>query len=208
MPKVIPSHLAHLPVRRGLPVPWVAVWSAESGETKIDLHDDGRFRRDRLPRGVTIGTAGLVMLSMGNQGMGKGEPDFGATQSFRQRSCMTRPRCQVCGRVIEGTPYWIIPTRDEANLKWDPVAAPSGVMWTKQPPVCVRCRDTAPDWCPALRRVGFEALRATSRIVAVTGSAFAGGRWGDVWAEIDDPVLKDRVLVREFIVELTPVEES
>jgi hypothetical protein len=208
MAKAIPAHLAHLPVYRGLPVPWVAVWSAESVAVKANIDSSGRFDPTNLPRGVTRGPGGLVMLSMGNQGQGKGVPDFGATQSFRQRSCMTRPRCQVCGRVIEGTPYWIIPDRDETKLRWDPVAAPPGTTWTKQPPVCVLCRDTAPDWCPALRRVGYDTQRATSRIVAYTGSAFTRGVWADVWAELDDPGLKDRVLVREYIVELTRVEES
>src|SRR5207237_3173952 len=146
MAKAIPDHLRHLPIYKGLPVAWVACWSGEQGVTEFRVDSEGRFNRDRLAPGVIAGPGGIVMLSPGSKGQGRGTPDFGATQSFRQRSCMTRPRCQVCGRVIEGVPYWIVPHLGEGKVRrWADADLPPGVIWTKQPPVCVLCRDTAPD---------------------------------------------------------------
>lgn len=198
MPTIDP-YLAHLPVYRGLPVAWVACWTGEQQESPIPVDRSGRFNRSHLPKGIVLGPNGMVMLSQGNQNMGKGTPDFGATQSFRQRSCITRPRCQVCGRVIKGVPWWIIPTL-QGDTIWD---APEDEQWTKQPPVCEQCLELAPQWCPALRRQGYNSFQANSTIVAVTGSAWLHNEWTNVWTTVDDSSLHDRVLVREYVVRLT-----
>lgn len=191
--RTIPAHLAHLPVVGGLPVPDVAVWSAEKNPNLVDL----TVTRDRIiGHKGTVTLYGMTWLNTGNGRQGRGTPDFGATSSFRQRRSVLTPRCQVCGWKIKGTPWWIIPQPNGwlENL---------GPGWTKQPPVCGPCAETAPQWCPHLRHAPYDLLQQDAVVVAAWGDVIEYGsqqvRSGVV--DLDDPN-RTRVLGRELIVAL------
>lgn len=76
----MPDQIARLPRdHRGFPVPYVSDWSHE-GSGMIDT--------------------GRVMLNDCNCTIGKGVPDLGHQCPVRQRECMTRRKCEVCGQKI------------------------------------------------------------------------------------------------------------
>lgn len=77
---VIPDIFGHLHVHRGLPVPYIACWSAEMTPEASRL------------------TRWLGMDWITTHRPGDGTPDFGSTNSQRQRAGMVKRRCQICGR--------------------------------------------------------------------------------------------------------------
>lgn len=190
-PAGVPDHLAHLPVVGGLPVPDVAIWTGEQDPSLVELRIG--------PSGIvggrgTVRQHGMTFLSLGNQRQGRGRPDFGATSSFRQRRSVTGPRCQVCGRRVHGDPYWIVPDEHGWLDNLDPT-------WTKQPPVCEACAETAPVWCPHLRHAPHTVTRQPGRLVAVWGDLYRAGQVRSGVVDLDDPA-RVYVLGRELIVAL------
>ncbi len=120
--------------RRGLPVPFVNAWGAETPE---------RTRVEPDPR-----AAGRLALFHDDHG---DEPDFPRQNPGRQRECMVDGLCQVCGKFAP----W-----SRRNL----VLAPISVEWSYvdnlrrwlpvifEPWLCDRCCEIAVGWCPALIR--------------------------------------------------------
>ncbi|MFI9718554.1 hypothetical protein ACIHFE_02710 [Streptomyces sp. NPDC052396] len=110
--------------------------------------------QDRDERGALWTTRGLAR--------GKGTPLFGYVHSQRQRRCMHRRLCQVCGgpadHTADGT-LWLLDTADVEQ------PFPQSVEGTVQPPVCRRCAIEAPRLCPALRR-GHALVRVRHHAIA------------------------------------------
>ncbi|MCC3770898.1 hypothetical protein [Streptomyces sp. UNOC14_S4] len=140
----------HAPVRRPLTVPYITAWSGETRRTAAIIRNragtgitflGGENVQDRDERGVLWTNRGLAP--------GKGTPQFGYVHSQRQRRCMRRWLCQVCGgpadHSVDGT-LWLL---DTAGVEG---SFPQAVERTVQPPVCRRCAVEAPPLCPALRR--------------------------------------------------------
>jgi len=88
----IPEFLSHRPVFEGRVVPYVAIWSDERARGVANLQ---RWR------GIDFVYAEKPT----------GVPEFGATNSHRQRNCMRRGWCQICGRPGADM-YVIIDDRD------------------------------------------------------------------------------------------------
>lgn len=199
----IPAHLRHLPVQRGLPVPWVAIWSSETNPGDVDVTWNHRLGQPVVTGPVEL-RFGLYWVNGPLTPSREGTVEFGATSSSRQRDCMLRPRCQVCGERIRRKPFWIIP----ADGGWveEVTARRPRTMETKQPPVCGACYETAPLWCPHLRHAPWVGLRAYGRPVGAGGDLITptGFETGFV-VDLDDD---DRRLVlgRELIVKLEQTE--
>lgn len=193
---VIPDHLTHLHVRRSMPVPWVAVWSFESDARSARI-DFGVTPQGLVGRSGTRDRYGMTFIDAGDRWRGHGVPDFGATSSGRQQRSMLKPRCQVCGTVIAGVPWWLVPDEDG----W----VDRDAHTTKQPPVCAACADTVDRWCPHLRRFPYTLAQAVGVPVAVFGDAHLrnGTVAPAVVVDLDDP-LRRWVLGRELIVRLDP----
>ena len=88
----IPSRMAKANLPRdpthGFPVPYVAEWEHDEGTTVPPV--EKRRPQDRF-------------YFMGcNCVIGRGQPDLGAQCPIRQRRCMTKRICQVCGTKING----------------------------------------------------------------------------------------------------------
>lgn len=80
----IPPFLRHLRVdRRGIPVPYINLWGGHDVERMF-------VRRDR-----TVGRR-AVFIDDSRETV----PDFTSQNFQRQRECMTRSLCQVCGRQV------------------------------------------------------------------------------------------------------------
>lgn len=152
-----------LPQWNGHPVPWIARWTGEvipeASKVVITRREDGGLslhyeeskheNRDRF--GVLWQREGI------NRG---GEPLYGQVNTYRQRRCMLKSRCQVCGGPVndhaEGDPYttWLMPlgflewVDDEVHAEPTPVTATA--------PTCEACIPLALDVCPNLRTEGYE----------------------------------------------------
>lgn len=155
-------------MHRGLPVPYAALWSAEHegigaaiqeyyarnfpvdndsqqaqvAATRIGEHLMQVYPDD-FPFTVTIdGVRWLKPRDL----RGRGEPLFGELHATRQRSCMLKGLCQVCGLPVGHSPLlWV--THMPVDL-YDPGAADA---LTSDAPTCEDCRQRALSLCPALR---------------------------------------------------------
>lgn len=158
---------------KGLPVPWVALWSHEvvdPADHRLGFDDQGRVRylderpHDRDALGVPWVRTGIAR--------GKGTPMFGQIHALRQRASMTRPRCQVCGTVMDGHTF----------LLDSKMIGPRTDEWftTATPPTCLDCRALAVELCPHLR-----AQAARGELIWVTPTAVG------VWGYLGDLALPD-----------------
>lgn len=143
-----------LPQWRGQPVPWVTRWSAENQEhvaygatprpdgSLAVSYKGGKGMRDHM---------GVLWLYEGiRRG---GEPEWRRVSTYRQRACMIKGLCQVCGKKIQESPIeWLMPF--DGIEQWS-----SNVSLTMQPPTCAACIPLALDVCPNLRKRGWMILR-------------------------------------------------
>jgi hypothetical protein len=140
----------------GLPaVPYVAAWSAETGEDglvrefadRVVYLGEGVGDRDR--HGILWGRTGTAP--------GRGRPQLARVHAFRQRRAMRFLLCQVCARPCdrsdEGT-LWLFPSSVVENEGW-----PDGPVSVTEPPICRPCARHSVAACPALRR-GHLLVRA------------------------------------------------
>ena len=161
---------------RTVPVPYVAAWSSEYPVMQV--------RPEPL-------MGGRLALFRGGGRRGEGEPLFGKMDVGRQRRCILRGICQVCGEPIEG-PRWVALLMEKANL---PGVGDLDVV--REPPACTLCMRTALRVCPGLRRdqpLIVEPTR-TSTLITLTVPPIGGrGPLNVVGPEMDDPKLEDTVV--------------
>jgi hypothetical protein len=123
----IPEYLEHRPVYSGLVVPYVAVWSDEQLPGVARLH---MWR-------------GIEWVYTEKQ---SGVPDFGSTNSHRQRDCMKAMLCQICGK--RGADIFVVPDDGEdgthLNL-W-------GQGFILNPPLHTHCYEFSQRVCPHLMK--------------------------------------------------------
>jgi hypothetical protein len=121
---------------RGRPVPFINIWSGEGSET------DWHIRTDPL--------VGRLAFFIPHR-PGSGEPDFTKQNIQRQRKCMVRRLCQVCGQAI--------PPRDAGLLVMSSISVATHEVYEHGPvplfsePWChPECITYAAAICPGLRR--------------------------------------------------------
>ncbi|WP_143590999.1 hypothetical protein [Thermoactinospora rubra] len=89
----------------------------------------------------------------------RGEPMWRLLNSRRQRRCMERHLCQVCGRpagdLETGRTWWVI-----TETAFRAIGDDGGL--TNAPPTCPRCIPESLRWCPQLRKSAtvYTATRA------------------------------------------------
>lgn len=139
---MIPAHLDHLPRWKGLPVPFINIWSDEADEHAITHGPDATVMMDGW-------------YTTGQQGVGV--PDFTAQCPQRQRLCAVYGLCQVCrGRlddrernlILLGTKTRIVDGRERPLVG--------------EPFICDGCLDYVLNICPGVRRSSPRVLRVTS----------------------------------------------
>jgi len=149
----IPEFLSHRPIHNGLVVPFVAVWSDEKavGASKL------------------VKARGINWIWSEQQ---TGTPDFGGTNSHRQRDCMTRCLCQICGR--DGAHLYVIPD-DSGTVSthvglWDEDGA------ILNAPLHDECYEFSRTVCPHLKAIEPHAVVRHSHplpVFAYTTNGFA-----------------------------------
>lgn len=151
----MPTDPSTLPQWKGRPVPHVARWTGEvirepysvgylpgTGNPKFVYQDGNEDRR----YGVLWQREGISR---------NGEPMYAAVNTYRQRACMDRRKCQICGNKIT-TPviHWLMPIGENEGVQWLDDRA-----LTTSAPTCDDCIPLALDLCPHLRMHGYEIYK-------------------------------------------------
>lgn len=166
----------------GLVVPHAARWSGEIQTQRLDPEGNpvpgvavlGRLgsAHGDLPAGSLAWMDGNEDRDLGGilwtrEGIGRaGEPQFSQLNAHRQRQCMTRGRCQVCGgKITQDVINWLLPVRSLHEWEGDAI--------TDSPPTCDACIPLAVSLCPHLRASDWFVLRVLAyEIWGVRGQAF------------------------------------
>ena len=100
----------------------------------LTSYEDGN--EDREDNGILWMREGLT---------GAGEPEFGQVSIYRQRACMRRRQCQVCGQKIT-TPVirWLLRPDQIVRVGEDTV--------TTSPPTCDACIPLSISECPVMSK--------------------------------------------------------
>lgn len=128
----IPENERHTILMGGvdIPVPYVAAWSSEFPNVKV------------APEPLLGGKPALFRAS-GRRGEGK--PVLGKMDLGRQRLCIIRGVCQVCGGQIVG-PAWYVQLEEHAVL-----VDGRTVFAIREPAACTHCMLVSLQVCPALQ---------------------------------------------------------
>lgn len=146
---VVPDFLRHRPLWGDLTplvVPWVVVWSDEQHAfvTRIiRWHGHPAIYTDRQ----------------------SGVPNFGGTNSHRQRRCMEEGRCQVCGE--KGATVYVI-IDDRATSKTH-VGLWNEGRWIINAPLHEQCYEYSRSVCPHLRSTEPYAIVRSERPLRLVG---------------------------------------
>ncbi|MGW4047803.1 hypothetical protein [Streptomyces sp. NPDC004721] len=152
---------------KGHPVPYVAAWSSEI----VPLP-----RVCAAPAGLgLVGHArdvdGVLWKPIGIR-QGVGRPEYGTVHGPRQRRCMRRLLCQVCGQPADrdgqGVLWLLEDGRGERG--W-----PEGQV-TTHPPVCRPCAGVAARLCPHLQGKVVAVRVARPVVDAVYGQRYVPQR--------------------------------
>lgn len=136
----------------GKPVPWITRWTGEVVQEPYGIQ--------RTPTGVLVGypdgnenreASGLLWQ---REGLNRsGVPMWADVNTYRQRACIARCKCQVCGAAIDGRPIpWLMPTAEYNMLEED------GTLRTTTAPICRECVPLALELCPGLPKMGWTLL--------------------------------------------------
>jgi hypothetical protein len=141
-----PREPAPLLYHRGVPVPWIARWSAEVVTPKpafsVWITSQGAQVgfTDESPQDRIDGVLWMRERDL----PGVGDPEFKVVHSHRQRAAQVEGRCQVCGRIITERPVpWLIP-------KILMQKGSRGSIITDVAPTCEQCLNLARVTCPHL----------------------------------------------------------
>ena len=168
----IPTAPAAAPwMYRGIPVPYIAAWSAERGSDiasgelvlRTEVHTGRAWLRYRDEQALDRDRHGILWHRVA-WAPGQGRPLFADVHTTRQRRTMRRALCQVCAGPGE---IWLTPA-----LLWDAHLAehgPRAPYPTNDPPVCRRCAALAARYCPELARGHLNLAPGSWAISGVRG---------------------------------------
>lgn len=130
-------------------VPYITAWSEETMNHALAFEWAGAAGGLRLTYADPHPNDWLFGVLWVRQGLAlRGKPEWKLVNALRQRRCMLRKLCQVCGSTAvdssTGRAWWVLadgPTHD---------AKVSG--YTNAPPTCFACIPEALTSCPRLRR--------------------------------------------------------
>lgn len=139
-----------------LPVPYVAVWSDE-----------------RKPRATRIirwrGHPAIFTHSP------TGVPDFGSTNSHRQRLCMEHGQCQICGE--KGARLYVVIDDSKMNNGQTHIHLWESGRWIINAPLHRECFEYSRTVCPHLRHVEPYAMIEVEHRLPVVGYSDGVHAW-------------------------------
>lgn len=130
----LPSHLAHLPVWQGLPVPYV------NRRAVGERSEDWGIRYDRVLREIAAHCADEPGAP----------PDFRHQCIQRQRECILLGLCQVCKRTVPWPDRQVVVS--SVSVEHVKVAGRGSVPVVTEPWLCPDCAGFATTVCPELIR--------------------------------------------------------
>lgn len=160
--------MRELRYHKGVPVPFITCWDQEvraasspvaaapvqlveaAGHFRVSYRDEAPYDRD----------AHGVLWQRYPLALGKGDPHFAKVHPARQRRCMTRRLCQVCGNSAAQDEHgwlWLLDASDADDVR----SGAEREVRTANPPVCLRCADLARNLCPHLLQ-GNALVRAAT----------------------------------------------
>jgi hypothetical protein len=137
----------------------------------------------------------------------KGSPEFSQVNSNRQRACMLKGLCQVCGKKIDERPIrWLMVPAQLEHLSSD---NDKTVDCTQSPPTCSDCIPIAQALCPAIGQAQVIYRVLEYRIWGYSGelawsdpATMQIRRRNNAAIQIGSPALKN-MLAKQLIVEFT-----
>lgn len=196
---------------KGIPVPFIICWNREveavknqtgpgamikmvgtspGGLLRVSYSDEWPYDRDR--HGVLWQRYPIAMY--------QGDPHFAKVHPSRQRRCMAKRLCQVCGNPAsfnEDGWLWLVTHEDAARLR----AGGEQRVRTANPPVCERCSELARTLCPNLLK-GNALVRANTvtdwgvyGLKATPDGAYAGHT-----VAYDDPAVIQIVAGQQLVI--------
>ncbi|SET46954.1 hypothetical protein SAMN05421811_103137 [Nonomuraea wenchangensis] len=133
-----------------MPVPYVTAYDGEHVTYQLTLvADETATDGIRMSYADETATDRMFGVLWHRHGMTRtGRPMWRLVNTLRQRRCMLRSLCQVCGKTAvdgdTGRIWWLLP---EA-----PGRCPDGGWYTNTPPTCAACVPVARNHCPQLRK--------------------------------------------------------
>jgi len=202
---VVPTPKSVLPQWNGHPVPWVTRWSGEVVEEPVQLsitregtwigYKDGLENRD---------ATGLLWK---REGLGRsGEPQFAQLNTYRQRACMTRRKCQICGSKINERPIRWLMSKQQLHL------LDEGQALTMSPPTCASCIPLALELCPHLKAsphvilkvLEYEPWGVYGQAVTVDRDSGKGRKLNGAYVPFENPPVElTAVCAYQAVVRLT-----
>jgi hypothetical protein len=189
--------LPHYSPREGIepyPVPWIAIWEGERDGPEMILDANGNIQPAPGTKHVRREFGMWVIATRDNR---TGAADFGSTQSRRQRECMTRMLCQVCGRTqrqSKSRHLWVVPNEEQHRELWQED------QLVLNAPVCPSCLEFSEATCPHLIHTKpYVVSWAPGVPVAITGDLHYGGEWLPTMLPLRHR-LTARVIGRELVV--------
>jgi hypothetical protein len=133
-----PAKITHLARVGGLPVPWVALWSAEEGTAFLaeEIYD---------------GKPSLCVSHL--EALGEGTARLGMMSQLRQRRAMRLGLCQVCGKPM--TRRYVALSTSGERIK---LGRSGSFPLLIEPPACATCASIALAHCPGVRGRTFVEL--------------------------------------------------
>ena len=190
-----PPQVQGLPHYSGLPVPWIALWEGEQIGPDMEVGADGSVRPAPGSKHIRK-EFGLWCITTPDNRTGK--PDFGSTQSRRQRESMQRMICQICGRTprqSRSTHLWVVPNEAQHRELWE-----NGSRLMLNAPVCPSCLEFAETVCPHLIHTKpWNVTEGPAQPVAITGDFHTEGGWWRTMLPLRHP-LTSRMVGRELVV--------
>ncbi|WP_320784215.1 hypothetical protein [Streptomyces sp. CRN 30] len=151
---------------RGVPVPFITPWSAETPRTP-------QLKAARRRLAYTDETIhdrhGDVLWIRTPYARGTGAPEFAGIHAMRQRQAITRDLCMICGVSVSGycggKYLFLLAARDGRPIREGEVTA--------VPPIHPHCARIATQHCPHLRRGWAAALVAYAPNWGVAGICYS-----------------------------------
>ncbi|SET31083.1 hypothetical protein SAMN05421811_102707 [Nonomuraea wenchangensis] len=174
-------------------VPYVTAFEGEAVSYQVAFVADAEAT-DGVRLSYTDATAHDWMFGVlwHRQGLSRaGRPLWKLVNTARQRRCMLRLLCQVCGRsaVDGGRIWWLLPE--------PPGVAVDGRPFTHAPPTCRSCIPAARVWCPRLGSESYVYTVCGSEPYGVVADVYrpaAGRKVGAIRRAVEVPLEAFRLL--------------
>lgn len=190
MTRTIPQHMQHLRRdRRGLPVPYINQWGAESVE---------RYRLDY--------DTNVARLAVWLDDDPNGDPDFTRQHMGRQRECATQGLCQVCRAHVPWSRRFLAVAAMSVERITVPGVSRDEVAVITEPWLCQRCAEFAATTCPDLIRrtrdesLSIVAITSKTQVRLVVSTGYIDGPL-EAWSRRMQPAMWVKVHVPALLIE-------